>query len=273
MTQEKNPLDSLILKKDLNKDILASILDGFIKINPDSGEIMLLPNYSKLKNKEQIIIILLSFKALKELGLREKEDVSPKEIERVSQLSGGTSRWILRDLVAERTLICEKSKYKVPNFILHNIKDKFEKIDLEVRSKKEKKGIIGKVGKTRKDFSRIKSILESEQKFSDNHFSFLVETKGKYLKKALLVLKMAKDKFGIDGLTSSEITEILRNKIRVPRIQHSNVSLFLGKNKNSRFVFRDKDKEGYIYKLTKIGEDFIRDLKFKENKNETTASD
>lgn len=260
MTEEKNPLENLILKEDLNKDILASILDGFIKINPDSGEIMLLSNYSKLKNKEQIIIILLSFKALKELGLREKEEVSPKEIERVSQLAGGTSRWTLRDLVAERTLICEKSKYKVPNFLLHNIKDKFEKIDLEVRSKKEKKGITGRVNKTRKNFSRIKSILESEQKFSDNCFSFLVETKGKYLKKALLVLKMAKDEFDIDGLTSSEITEILRNKIRVPRIQHSNISLFLGKQKNSRFVFRDKQKEGYIYKLTKIGEDLINDL-------------
>ena len=260
MTEEKNPLENLILKESLNKDILASILDGFIKINPDSGEIMLLPNYSKLKNKEQIIIILLSFKALKELGLREKEEVSPKKIERVSQMLGGTSRWILRDLVAERVLICEKSKYKVPNFLLHNIKDKFEKIDLEVRSKKEKRGAVGKVGKSRKDFSRIKAILESEQKFSDDSFSFLIDERGKYLEKALLILKMAKDEFDIDGLTSAEITEILRNKIRVPRIQHSNISLFLGKNKNSRYVFRDKHKEGYIYKLTKIGEDFISDL-------------
>lgn len=266
MTEEKNPLDSLILQNNLNKEILASILERFIKINPDSGDIMLLSNYSKLKNKEQIIVIVLAFKVLKELGLRKAEEVSPKEVEKVSQLAGGTSRWILRDLVAEKLVTCEKSKYKVPNFLLHSIKDKFEKINLEARSNQGKRGPIGKTRKNRKDFSRIKSIMESDYRLSDDQFSFLVEKKGKYLEKSLVVLKMAKDKFDIDGLTSTEIAEILKNKIRVPRIYQSNISLFLGKPQNSRFVFRDRDKEGYVYKLTKIGEDFVEKLSFKEIK-------
>lgn len=260
MIQDNNPLSSLMLKESLNKDILASILKNFIKISPENGEIILLPDYAKLRNKEQVIIVILAFKAVYELGLRKNEVVSPKEIEQTSQLVGSTVRGILRDLIIERKLKYENGKYEIPNFLLFTLKDRFENLDLENQIK-GRKGTIKRVSKSRKDFSRIKSILDADPKFFNKFYHFLVDTRGKYLEKSLLILKIVKDNFEIDGLTPSEISEILRNKIRVPRLHQSNVSLYLGDSKNSKYVFRDSFKNGYIYKLTRPGENFVNNIK------------
>lgn len=264
MEENKNSLEKLILKEDLNKDILVSILAQFIKIIPSDGKIILLPDYPKLKNKEQIIVLLLAFKAARELGFRDREDVSPREIEQTSQIVGSTIRGILGDLMTEKILIREKGKYRIPNFSLYTLKNRFENLNLEDSNKRNKKGATSKIGKTRKDFSRIKIILAADQNNFIDYLNFLTESGGKYLEKTLLILKISKDKFNIDGLTPAEITEILKSKIRVPRIHQPNISLTLGDSKNSKYVFREAIKGTYIYKLTKPGEDFINNYNFQD---------
>ena len=265
MSESNDPLKKLILKDDLNREVLASILEKFVKIDLSNGQIILLPDYSKLKNKEQVLIVLLAFKTLKVWEVRKNEETSPKEIEQATQLVGSTIRGILRDLVNEKLVICDKGKYKIPNFLLYQLKDKFENLDLGGRIKREsKKGGVSKLKRIQKDFSRIKSILEVDPKIFNDYHDFLVDTRGKYLEKALLILKIAKDKFSIDGLTPAEIAEILRNKIRVPHIHQTNISLYLGSTKNSRYVFRDPFKGGYIYKLTEPGESFISNFNFQQ---------
>lgn len=262
INKNMNPLQNLILQEDINQEALASILGKFVKIIPSDGKIIPLPDYNRLKNKEQVIVMVLAFKAAKELGFREKEDVSPKEIQQTSQMVGSTLRGILGDLVAEKIATRERGEYKIPNFLLYNIREKFDNIDLLISKKREKSNAFNKRGKTRKDFSRIKDILEANQNLFTDWISFLTETRGKYLKKALLILKIAKEKFSVDGLTPAEITEILKNKIRVPRIHQSNISLYLGDSKNSKHVFRELFRGGYIYKLTKPGEDFVNNMDF-----------
>lgn len=256
MTKNNNPLTKLILKDDLSEEVLASLLENFIKIDLSSGKIILLPDFSRLANKEQVLIMILSAKALKASGVINKEGIGPKEIEQQTQLVGSTVRGILRDFANEKIVICEKGKYRVPNFLLYILKERLGGLNLEPHAEDRTKKATAKSRKSIKDFSRIKSILEADHKIFDQALSFLTDVKGKYLEKSLLILKIARDKFSIDGLTPAEIAEILRNKIRVPSIHSANVSLYLGKN--SKYTFRDPHKGGYIYKLTKPGEEFAK---------------
>lgn len=76
----------------------------------------------------------------------------------------------------------------------------------------------------------------------------------------MVILKIARDAFNIDGLTPAEITEILKSKLRVPRIHQSNISLTLGDSDSSKYVFREAFKGTYIYKLTKLGEDLAKNV-------------
>jgi len=263
MEKEKDPLLRLILNDELNKEVLASILESFVKIDLQNGQIILLSDYSKLSNKEQVLIVLLAFKVLRIWNLRKEVGVSPKEIEQITQLAGSTTRGALRDLFREKLVICEKGKYNVPNFLLYLLKDKFLAVDLEKRIEKKEKRVGQRIQESQREFVRIKTIMDTSAETFEDFLNFLIDNPGKYLEKSLLILKIAKEKFNIDGLTPAEITEILRNKIRVSRIHQSNISLYLGNTKNSRYVFRETSKSGYIYKLTKLGEDFVNNMNFK----------
>ena len=53
---EQSKLSNLIVKDDLNEEALSSILERFIRIKADSTKIITLPDFSKLKSKDGIIM-------------------------------------------------------------------------------------------------------------------------------------------------------------------------------------------------------------------------
>lgn len=261
MEEKDKNLEKLFLKKEVDIGALIKILTPYLRIDPEKKQIFLLPDFSKLKYKDGVIIVLLGMKILKEKGMRERELVGPTEIRRISNINLSTVKNALRELEKERIAISEKGKYMVPKFVLEVLKNRFDNLQL----KKPRTLKPQKRKRVYKDFSRIKGIFELKpNEFAGELYNFLIKKKGEYLKKALIVIKLTKEKCGIDGLTAAEITRILREHLRVPKIHHPNITTALGGRSASEYVFKQptKSKKIYLYKLTKTGEDFVNNINF-----------
>lgn len=264
MENKKQKLSEVIVSEELNIDILLEIIRRFIRVNPDKKQVIPLPDFFKLKSRDAIIITLLGFKVLKEWGARETETVGPKEVSLNSGINLSTVKNALRELEKERITISSKGKYSIPNFLLYILKDKFAALKLEElverTAEKKKRGI-------RIDFSRINTIFETNpEEFAGTFYEFLTTKKGEYFRKSLILIKLVKDKFNIDGLTTAEITKLLKDYLRVPMIHQSNISTALGASGTSKYLLKEstKSKKVYRYKLTKLGEDFVNKITFKE---------
>ncbi len=253
--EEKSKLSSLIVKDDLNEEALSSILERFIRIKADSSKIIILPDFSKLKTRDAMIVLLLGFKALKLLGLRENEDVGPKEIYVLSGINLSTVKNTLRDLESGSLVSSEKGKYSVPNFLLHSLRDHFSKLELD----NQKRSISKRRRFSRLNLSQIDTLLKSRPSESFQRFySVLVQEKGKYLLKCLITLYVAREQFHLASLTAGEITHILKNFIGVPMIHQSNITTALGVRGSARYLFKEKNEKGkYSYKLNAKGEEYI----------------
>ena len=117
-------------------------------------------------------------------------------------------------------------------------------------------------------YSQMLKRKEYEAKLIERADKELTEKKGEYFKKSLILIKLAKDKFDIDGLTSAEITKILQDHLRVPAIYQPNISTALGARGTSKYVLKQatKSKKVFIYKLTKLGEDFTNNTNLQQKK-------
>lgn len=255
----ENKLSKLIVQDDLNAEVLLAILEKFVGIKGDDGKIIMLPDFSKLKYKEAIIVLLLAFKAKKHVGLCKNEEVGPKELHEISGINLSTAKNTLRNLEEDNFIISEKGKYSIPNYLLHSIKERFENLEL---SQNRKITVHTKKRSTRLDLSRINNLLQSKPSDSfGNFYDFLVQERGKYLQKCLAVLKVAKDGFSIDSLTAGETTYLLRNFIGVPMIHQSNITTALGARATLKYLFKEKDDKGkYAYKLNAKGEELIKNI-------------
>lgn len=250
-------LSKLIAKSDLDETVLASILERFVKIEGENGKIILLPDFSFLKPKDAVLILLLGHKAAKLLNLRKNEAAGPKEIFEISSINLSTVKNNLCDLESKRLASSDKGKYFVPNFLLHSLGDYFSILELG----KQKSSQTKRQRSSRFDVSRINAIVQAKPSDSfQEYYNFLIQEKGKYLSKCLVVLYVAKEKFQINSLTAGEITHILKDFLGVPMIHQSNITTALGARDSSRFLFKEKDENGkYAYKLNAKGEESIKE--------------
>jgi hypothetical protein len=89
-------------------------------------------------------------------------------------------------------------------------------------------------------------------------YSKLFASKGKLVDKSIAVLQLARDVLGIDGLTASQISEILTKKYRVAKVHRQNVSNDL--RKATDYVHRIQSGSDYKYLLMSTGEEHLKDL-------------
>jgi len=75
----------------------------------------------------------------------------------------------------------------------------------------------------------------------------------------LTVLKMARDAFSIDGLTPTEISKILKDKMRISKgTDRTTISNVLAGAHEYVDRIPNPRGKGYVYRLMKAGEDFLR---------------
>ena len=87
-------------------------------------------------------------------------------------------------------------------------------------------------------------------------FTSLFSQRGRLVEKSLAVLLLARDEFGIDGMSSPEIAEVLTKKFRVPQVHARNITT--GLSRRPEYVSRVRAGRGYKYLLMVVGESHLK---------------
>jgi hypothetical protein len=92
--------------------------------------------------------------------------------------------------------------------------------------------------------------------FDAAQYADLLLERGELVTKCLAVLKLARDEFGVDGLTPSELAEILTKKFRASGVHRGNIARDLGKS--LKLVSRVQQGARTVYMLTGQGEEALK---------------
>lgn len=124
---ENLTLDDLVVdEEEINEELLAEILQEFVRFGKQSGEIIFQPGFENLTAKGKIAIVLLSKRAQFERGEIETEWVSPSEVQEITGISKGTVNPTLRNLYEDGPAENNDGKYRVPPYKLQRIKELVE---------------------------------------------------------------------------------------------------------------------------------------------------
>jgi hypothetical protein len=122
-----SPLQRLVVDGTiLNEEVLASVLEHWVHLTQEGG-LVFRPAAFSLPAKKKVLIAALAGAGLYRLGLRPNPQVSPKEVEGLTGLSGGTVRPSLRDLVDQKLLRSEGHGYIVPAYALEEVRKALSK--------------------------------------------------------------------------------------------------------------------------------------------------
>jgi DNA-binding transcriptional ArsR family regulator len=121
MKTDADPLEGLFANRDgTNRELLAELLRDRVRLDK-AGEFNFMTGVrGRLGGPRVVLVCLLARKALALTVDGFTEGVSPRELEAVTGIAGGTLRSILKRF-ADRGLICRRPEgYLVPNYALEN---------------------------------------------------------------------------------------------------------------------------------------------------------
>lgn len=119
-----DPLDKLLATtEEINREMLADLLERWIRIDPETGSVIPMHGWHTLRPRPQIFLLLLGRKAAALKGVLQGEAAGPKAIAEATGLPKGTVNPTLRKLVSERLLAQDKDgAYFVPPYALGHVK-------------------------------------------------------------------------------------------------------------------------------------------------------
>lgn len=81
---------------------------------------------------------------------------------------------------------------------------------------------------------------------------------GSWVDKVLVVIGVAEDTLGIDGLTPPEVSKVMTSQLRIPAVYASNLSREMGGAR--KLLARTKEGRVYRYRLTRAGRERLKAL-------------
>ena len=106
----------LVSGKEINRGLVADLLQPFVRIDADSCEIIPSASWRSLSNESKSLIYLLARKAMVALDLPVGiEGATPQEIERATGVLGNSLRPVLKRLLGQRLVSKADGRYYVPN--------------------------------------------------------------------------------------------------------------------------------------------------------------
>ena len=117
-------LDELVVSgSEIDRELIASVLKPFVRLNGDGKSVLLLPGWDRLKNDHKVLVFLVARKAMLALEWEVDDAVSPKEVSRETGLPGGSVRPGLARLVDSRLAAqADGGRYLVPNWAMNQVK-------------------------------------------------------------------------------------------------------------------------------------------------------
>ena len=150
----------------LSEDEIESIIADHTKYDPTNQSIVLLPKALELSVEKKILLYLVALRGWKFVVEENPpaSDASPRDIELVTGIRGGTLRPMLRALVQSRMLESRKGRYEIPAHNLGRVREAMMGGGTTVTSrpnpesqKKRKKGTAK--SSTSKKYSEVKPSL------------------------------------------------------------------------------------------------------------------
>lgn len=110
-----DPLDKLIVdENEINRELLATILNGVVTIGKQSGQIIRQPAFDDLVSKQQVAVLLLAHRVRYERDLVDSEWAAPAELAEQSGMASGTVRPKIRELTEDGIAEENDSTYRIP---------------------------------------------------------------------------------------------------------------------------------------------------------------
>lgn len=122
-----DPLDQLFVKAEQvegeQRALLAQLILPYASINADTGDVHFKTTFDDLSTKQKLLLYLLCRLALSTRpNTTFTTSVSPIEVEKATNLPGGTIRPKLSELVKDRIAVKNGDGYYVPAMNLHRAK-------------------------------------------------------------------------------------------------------------------------------------------------------
>lgn len=126
MTTQTELDDLLVDEQSLNEEQLKEVLAPYAGIGNDSGAFVPTDKFGDLNSFQQTAVVLLHRKAAHELGLAEKEGVSPSEIASASGINHNTVKPAVRQLDEDGIVENHNGEYTVPTYNYDKVRELIE---------------------------------------------------------------------------------------------------------------------------------------------------
>lgn len=259
----------------LDKKLIKDTLIQYIKINPESGEVIPDTNFYPLANLNKILLYLLARKVLfiKE-KLPEGEEVGPTDISNALGIPAGSVKSTLHN-ASKGILVSVKGKYKIPNYSINKAIDILSSSNSEVETTnkntanetKTTKRVSKRTSNTASSKNPDEQLTQIASQLDRTKYPQIYEL-GRVHDQALYLLKILHDDVGIDGMSSSGLSYLLTNIFRVPATRPAVHMVLLDSKYVHRVPQSQKGRTTYIFRIMQPGEDYIQTIVEKLSHNE-----
>ena len=113
-SKETTLKDLIVDEEEQNEQLLTGLLEKYVRIGKQSGELLPEPAFQELSTKQKTAVTLLTQRAKQKLDVSESEWLSPSEISAQSGVKKGTVYPIVRTLEEEGVAENEDGNYRIP---------------------------------------------------------------------------------------------------------------------------------------------------------------
>jgi hypothetical protein len=115
MSENQSTLENLLVdEQEISEEILHDLLNGYIRIGKQSGDLIPEQSFHELTAKERVVIVLLSQHARHDLDMVDTEWMTPSEISEQSGIKKGTVYPTVRELDNEGIAEDDDGSYRIP---------------------------------------------------------------------------------------------------------------------------------------------------------------
>ena len=126
-TDDDNPLDDIFVDGDqMDRELVASILNPYMAIDSEDGELYPKEAYGDLNSKDQVQIVLTAERAKTLQGLADSASLGPSAISDLGGINENTVKPAVRDLSDNGQIADTDDGYEVRSPHLNQIADELD---------------------------------------------------------------------------------------------------------------------------------------------------
>ena len=124
MEESQKTLENLLVDEEsMNEEILRDLLNDYIRIGKQSGNLIPQDRYREITAKRKILIVLLAQRARAELDMAESKWMTPGEISEQSGVNQNTVYPTVRELDNNGLIESDDGSYRVPPHSINRVRD------------------------------------------------------------------------------------------------------------------------------------------------------